>query len=229
MFCVSCGKSAAWRCPACRSFTPAFWLGVIGALLWGTVAAGSAMYLWKLLPTIAALMAGLGHELEAITRFHVAVSNAAVQFGVAFLAPVLFVWWIRRHGPSVASLSGFALAGAIALAFTLTAAYGALYSVAAHLPSILRLEVSNNEWTALDTLRRAVGVASPVTCAAIPAELLGPNSGYQRGCTPPGIVWATPLEPFRTGRRGFAADGPGRVCFTDDGTVPDLGNCRPLP
>jgi|CXWL01.1.fsa_nt_gi hypothetical protein len=223
MFCASCGKSAVWRCLECRRLTPAIWLAVVGAVLWGTVVVGGVLYLWKLLPTIAAIMAGLGHELEAVTRWH------AMAFKFVFVAPVILVWWIRRPGPTVASLAGFALSGAVALAFTLTAAFGALYSIDAHLPSVLRLEVSNNEWAALDDLRRAVGAATPITCATIPQKLLGRKSGYLRGCTPPGTVWATPLEFGRTGGRGFAADGSGRVCFTNDGTVPSIENCTPLP
>lgn len=229
MFCAWCGKPARWRCHACGRFGPTAWLAFAGALTWGTVVVGSVLYLWKLLPTVAAIMAGLDHELEAVTRWHVFASNVSFGYGLALVVPAVFLWWLRRRGASVIrALGAFAVLGTLALAFTLAAVDGALFSLVVYLPSVLRLQVSVNEYATIDDLRHVAKAGSPITCQQVPSDFLVTKNGYKRGCTP-GSYWATPEVVWRTGVRGLAADATGRICFTSDGTVPNMSStCKEI-
>jgi len=98
------------------------------------------------------------------------------------------------------------------------------------IPALTRARVSANEAAAIGDLRTAVTQYSArfVSCASPPPYMAAPKSGYDRGCTN-GVFWAVPSVPGKTGVRGFGGDSGGRICFTPDGTIPDMtGACTGL-
>jgi type II secretory pathway pseudopilin PulG len=102
--------------------------------------------------------------------------------------------------------------------------------VAIGVPSLLHSRMQANEAAALKDLRAAQSERAGVTidCLNPPRYLVGTESGYVRGCSP-GLYWARPEVQGRTGLRGFGADTAGRLCFTTDGSIPDMtGNCALL-
>lgn len=222
MVCPWCGGPTGWRCAGCGRFSMSTWLALLGGLAWSSALVAGAFYLWKLVPTVAALLSGLDRELEPVTRLHIGASNAVVRYGLVLFVPAAFAWWIRRHGPAAAhALAAFALTGVVALAFTLVAMGGALYSVVVHIPPILRIQVAANECAAVEALRRAVRAGAPITCQPVPADFGGTRNGYEHGCST-GAYWARPADPGRTGIRGFAADASGRICASTNGSVPGM-------
>jgi prepilin-type N-terminal cleavage/methylation domain-containing protein len=102
--------------------------------------------------------------------------------------------------------------------------------VAVGVPGLIHARIQANEVAALKDLRAAQSdqAGTAITCANTPGYLAGNKSGYVRGCAP-GVYWARPEAQGRTGIRGFGADTAGRLCFTTDGSVPDMtGNCTLL-
>ena len=220
MFCSACGKAARWRCPGCGTLTAATWLLLTGLLAWTAAAVGSVMYLWKLIPTVAAFMEGLGEQLELVTRLHIVAVNWIVRLFLFLLVPAAFVWWVRRHGPGIAAMGAFAALGVLALAFCLLASYGGLYSVVVHFPSPLRAQIALDEQIAIRDLRRLTRTGAPIDCANVPdPSLLGARYGYVRECAD-GLYRARPQELHRSGVRAFVVDASGRVCASPDGTIP---------
>ena len=99
--------------------------------------------------------------------------------------------------------------------------------VAIAIPRVLSAKTQANEVAAIKDLRavQADLEGKPINCQYAPDYLLGTKSGYVRGCSP-GMYWARPEVQGQTGVRGFAADSTGRVCFTTDGSIPNMsGNC----
>ena len=99
--------------------------------------------------------------------------------------------------------------------------------IAIGVPALLTSRIQANEVAALKDLRAAqtdrAGVT--ITCQNPPTYLVGTQFGYVRGCSP-GLYWARPEVQGRTGIRGFGADTAGRLCFTTDGSIPDMtGDC----
>jgi prepilin-type N-terminal cleavage/methylation domain-containing protein len=95
------------------------------------------------------------------------------------------------------------------------------------IPRMLGARVNANESAVLKDLRAAQTdqTGRPIDCRYIPDSLRETKSGYVRGCSP-GVYWAIPETPGRSGVRGFGADAAGRLCFTRDGTVPNMaGDC----
>jgi type IV pilus assembly protein PilA len=64
---------------------------------------------------------------------------------------------------------------------------------------------------------------------AVPASPGTPGVPAQTGSLEGFAYTAVPVEPGRTGRRGFCGDASGRVCYTPAGTAPALvgGLCDP--
>jgi hypothetical protein len=99
------------------------------------------------------------------------------------------------------------------------ATIGVLTAIAT--PALLRSRMAANEASAIQAVRVAIeGTCSPLRPARSQA-------GYLLGCTG-GVFWATPLVPNKTGVRGFASDPTGRICFTADGSIPNMRNCTSL-
>ncbi len=99
--------------------------------------------------------------------------------------------------------------------------------IAIGVPGLIHSRIQANEVAALKDLRAAQSEQPGVriTCANTPPYLAGSRSGYVRGCSP-GMYWARPEAQGRTGIRGFAADHTRRLCFTADGSIPNMtGNC----
>jgi hypothetical protein len=106
-----------------------------------------------------------------------------------------------------------------------TAIIGLLIAIG--VPSLIHSRIQANEVAALKDLRAAQSdrAGTTITCQNLPDYLVGNKSGYVRGCSP-GMYWARPEVQGRTGIRGFAADHTGRLCFTADGSIPNMaGNC----
>jgi type II secretory pathway pseudopilin PulG len=107
------------------------------------------------------------------------------------------------------------------------AVIGILTAIA--VPKLLGSRLSANEASARSDVRdsaveamQRAGVGNPLQCPGSPAAI---KSGYLRGCTT-GVFRATPVQPGRTGIRGFGMDATGRLCFTTDGSVPAMSrNC----
>jgi len=103
------------------------------------------------------------------------------------------------------------------------------------IPSLLRSRMAANEAAAIGDVRDAgmeamqqAGPGSPLVCPSTPGRFSGPKSGYLRGCTS-GVFWATPLTQNSTGIRGFGVDATGRICFTNDGSIPSMSKtCETL-
>lgn len=96
---------------------------------------------------------------------------------------------------------------------------GVLTAIA--IPALARARISANEASAIQSVRAAAqGGCSPSRPAIS-------QSGYLRGCTA-SVYWATPLVPNKTGVRGFGSDATGRICFTTDGSIPNMRNCPSL-
>ena len=107
-----------------------------------------------------------------------------------------------------------------------TAIVGVLVAIA--IPKVLGAKIQANEVAAIKDLRAAQAdqEGKPINCQYAPDYLLGTKSGYVRGCSP-GMYWARPEVLGQTGVRGFAADSPGRLCFTTDGSIPTMSaNCN---
>jgi len=102
--------------------------------------------------------------------------------------------------------------------------------IAIGVPSLLHARIQANEAAALKDLRAAQSdrAGRTIDCVNPPRYLVGAKLGYERGCSP-GYYWARPEVQGRTGIRGFGADTAGRLCFTPDGSIPDMtGNCTLL-
>lgn len=98
------------------------------------------------------------------------------------------------------------------------------------MPGLLRSRVAANEAAAITDLRDAVPRQSgnpfelpgaPITCPSPPNSFSTTKSGYVRGCTS-GVYWATPVVQGKTGVRGFGTDSSGRICYTPDGSIPNM-------
>lgn len=102
--------------------------------------------------------------------------------------------------------------------------------VAIAIPALSRARLSANESAALGDLRSAAsaGLGRSITCASPQPTFSETKSGYVRACNPGVSYTAVPSVPGKTGIRGFAADQYGRLCVTDDGTVPPMPNCTTL-
>jgi type II secretory pathway pseudopilin PulG len=102
--------------------------------------------------------------------------------------------------------------------------------IAIGIPGLLSSRIQANEAAALKDLRAAQSdqAGTMINCANPPMYLVGTKSGYVRGCSP-GLYWARPEVQGRTGIRGFGADTAGRLCFTTDGSIPNMaGDCALL-
>jgi prepilin-type N-terminal cleavage/methylation domain-containing protein len=102
---------------------------------------------------------------------------------------------------------------------------GVLTAIA--VPALLRSRMAANEAAAIKAVRAAVQDhgGGAITCrASRPARS---QAGYLVGCTS-GVYWATPLVQDKTGVRGFASDATGRICFTADGSIPNMKSCATL-
>ena len=99
--------------------------------------------------------------------------------------------------------------------------------IAIGVPGLIHSRIQANEVAALKDLRAAQSdwAGTVITCQNPPDYLVGTKSGYVRGCSP-GFYWARPEVQGRTGIRGFGADTAGRLCFTGDGSIPNMtGDC----
>lgn len=97
------------------------------------------------------------------------------------------------------------------------------------IPSLLHSKIAAHEVAAIGDLREIVrgrgGVGEPIVCPPAPYRFYETKSGYVRGCTN-GVFWATPAVAGKTGVRGFGTDVSQRICYTKDGSIPNLaGNC----
>jgi prepilin-type N-terminal cleavage/methylation domain-containing protein len=101
------------------------------------------------------------------------------------------------------------------------------------IPGLLRSRIAANEAAAIKDIRaqqssRGDGVGTPFTCPSPPGSFGTTTSGYMRGCTA-GVYWATPQVQGKTGVRGFGGDVTGRLCFTENGSIPNMaGTCNAL-
>ena len=97
-------------------------------------------------------------------------------------------------------------------------------------PMMLRARLSANEAAAIGDLRSALAYSAGrgVNCASPPPNFMETKSGYIRGCTPGTSYWLTPAVPGKTGIRGFAGEPYGRICVSEDGTVPTMPDCTTL-
>src|SRR5690242_10800078 len=98
------------------------------------------------------------------------------------------------------------------------------------IPSLLRARLSANEAGAIGDLRSALSanMGRGINCASPPPNFMETKSGYERGCTQGVSYWLKPQVQGKTGIRAFAGDQYGRICFSNDGTVPDMPNCQTL-
>jgi len=95
--------------------------------------------------------------------------------------------------------------------------------------------VAANEAAAIKDIRGALSqqsgnpaafMGAPITCPSPPSSFTTTKSGYVRGCTA-GVYWAVPEVQGKSGIRGFGGDATGRLCATNDGTIPDMaGGCN---
>ena len=98
------------------------------------------------------------------------------------------------------------------------------------IPMMRRARLSANEAAAIGDLRAALssGLGRGITCASPQPTFSETKSGYVHACTPGTSYSAVPAVPGKTGLRGFAGDQYGRICVTDDGSVPTMPNCTTL-
>jgi prepilin-type N-terminal cleavage/methylation domain-containing protein len=98
------------------------------------------------------------------------------------------------------------------------------------IPMLTRARVSANEAAALSDLRAALstGLGRSITCASPQPTFSETKSGYVHACNAGVSYSVVPAVPGKTGIRGFAGDQYGRVCVTDDGTLPTMPNCTTL-
>ena len=97
-------------------------------------------------------------------------------------------------------------------------------------PMMRRARLNANEAAAIGDLRSALSAIAGrgINCASPPPNFMETKSGYVRGCTAGTSYWLTPEVPGKTGLRGFAGEPYGRICVTEDGTVPPMPNCTTL-
>jgi prepilin-type N-terminal cleavage/methylation domain-containing protein len=97
-------------------------------------------------------------------------------------------------------------------------------------PMMLRARLSANESGAIGDLRSALSAIAGrgINCASPPPNFMETKSGYTRGCTAGTSYWLVPEVQGKTGIRAFAGDSYGRICVSDDGTVPVMPNCTTL-
>ena len=105
------------------------------------------------------------------------------------------------------------------------------------IPGLLRSRLAASEAAAIADIREAVvdrpgnpadTTGTAIKCPSPPGSFSTTKSGYVRGCTA-GVYWATPAVQGKTGVRGFGGDATGRICFTNDGTIPQMtGACESL-
>jgi prepilin-type N-terminal cleavage/methylation domain-containing protein len=97
-------------------------------------------------------------------------------------------------------------------------------------PMMLRARLSANEAGAIGDLRSVLSATAGrgINCASPPPNFMETKSGYTRGCTAGTSYWLVPEVPGKTGIRGFSGDPYGRICVSDDGTVPPMPNCNTL-
>jgi prepilin-type N-terminal cleavage/methylation domain-containing protein len=101
------------------------------------------------------------------------------------------------------------------------------------IPGVLSSRVAAQEASAIEDIHAAQSergdrVGAPFNCPSPPDRFSTTKSGYIRGCTV-GVYWATPAVQGKTGVRGFGGDYTGRICFTTDGTIPNMaGHCQVL-
>jgi type II secretory pathway pseudopilin PulG len=102
------------------------------------------------------------------------------------------------------------------------------------IPGLLSSKLRANEVAAIMDLRdrqkeeTSRNPGGRFWCPSPPNNFTGTKAGYVRGCTA-GVFWAVPEVKAKTGIRGFGADSSGRICFTDDGSVPAMtASCNVL-
>lgn len=103
------------------------------------------------------------------------------------------------------------------------------------IPGLLRSRIAANEAAAIAAVRESLAnrpgnpaatMGTVIKCPSPPASTT--NSGYVHGCTA-GVFWATPAVQGKTGVRGFGGDATGRICFTINGSIPNMtGACETL-
>jgi type II secretory pathway pseudopilin PulG len=103
------------------------------------------------------------------------------------------------------------------------------------IPGLLRSRIAANEAAAIADVREALAnrqgnpadtMGTTIKCPSPPVS--NTKSGYVRGCAA-GVFWATPAVQGKTGVRGFGGDATGRICFTTNGSIPNMtGACETL-
>src|SRR5258708_28095560 len=126
--------------------------------------------------------------------------------------------WSERRRPRMPERNGFTLVEMLIVIGIICV----LSAIA--IPGMLRSRMEANEVSAIQDVREAVlrhGGSATITCPSPPSAFSTTKAGYMRGCTV-GVYWATPLIQNKTGVRGFASDASARVCFTTDGSIPNM-------
>ena len=146
MYCSSCGmkwSEMKMRCPECLRFTPAFWLNLFSLLLLVTLVLTNFMYLWKMVPIVGSLSAGLGFDLPLPMRVYIGLSqtSATLLFWVLILAiPVLLLLKGRKIRVPSFIMSGKLLAVLtwVALLFSLVGIITGYVDVLRKMPRLIR-------------------------------------------------------------------------------------------
>lgn len=127
--CSSCGKEmmgVEMRCPACRTFTPAFWLNTVSAALLAIVVAVNYVYIARLIPIWeqSLTLCEWGMTLEALAYAPKVLARMLLYLGPALLLLAFAPLWVLRWEKKVAPYSlksGKLLAGLTLLALVVTA------------------------------------------------------------------------------------------------------------
>src|SRR5258706_4068414 len=122
--------------------------------------------------------------------------------------------------PATRKLNGFTL-----LEMLIVVAIISIVSAIA-IPGLVSSQMAADEAAAIMDIRaaqseRGDSVGKPFSCPSPPGSFSTTKAGYVRGCTA-GVYLATPDGSGRTGVQGFGGDATGRICYTEDGTIPNM-------
>ncbi len=131
MFCASCGERSGWWCGRCGRFGAQAWLVAVGAFTWSAAVVASALYTWRLLPTVEAVLAGLSVTVGPMTQWHAQIMSGWSGFALVLVAVALAFLSLRG---SRSAAVGLALSGCAVVAFTLVGISSALLSMVVHAP-----------------------------------------------------------------------------------------------
>lgn len=146
MHCSACGTQMAdgkLRCPECHRFTPGLWLNLYCLSLLIALSLANFIHLWKMVPIMANMAAGLGFTLPLAMRLYIRLSNmsATLLLWVLILAiPVLFVLKGKKVRVPNFVMSGKLLAVVtwVALVFSLVGIFVGYIEVLTKMPRLIR-------------------------------------------------------------------------------------------